>query len=335
MRITRETLLNIARDTAAQRTRSDRNILGVYLYGSLLEEEFLLGGTADIDLVFIHMDTAETSREIVPLTDEVHLDIAHHYERDYRQARQLRVNPWLGPAINECQALYDPQHFLDFTQAGVRGQFERPDNVYQRALGLSERARQIWLAFQTHYATDPGPEQVFDYLRALRHAANAVASLSGTPISERRFLLYFQKRAEAIGQAGMYAGLLGLLGSPNVEPETLSEWLHAWQGAYEAVPSDARPPRLHPGRRFYYQKALETLLNGPQPKAVLWPMLRTWTLAVKTLPDASPHRIRWRQAYDQLGLIGAGFDERLRALDAFLDLIDETLETWARQNGVS
>ena len=154
MRITRETLLNIARDTAAQRTRSDRNILGVYLYGSLLEEEFLLGGTADIDLVFIHMDTAETSREIVPLTDEVHLDIAHHYERDYRQARQLRVNPWLGPAINECQALYDPQHFLDFTQAGVRGQFERLDNVYQRALGLADRAGESgrWLVSGMHHA---------------------------------------------------------------------------------------------------------------------------------------------------------------------------------------
>jgi hypothetical protein len=44
MRITTETLLKIARDTVAQRTRSDRSLLAIYLTGSLLESEPLLGG---------------------------------------------------------------------------------------------------------------------------------------------------------------------------------------------------------------------------------------------------------------------------------------------------
>ena len=56
MRINRETLLKIARDTTAQRTRADRGIQAVYLSGALLEEEYLLGRTADIDLTFIHID---------------------------------------------------------------------------------------------------------------------------------------------------------------------------------------------------------------------------------------------------------------------------------------
>ena len=46
MRITRDTLLKIARDTVDSRTRQDRTIMAVYLSGSLLENDFQLGGTA-------------------------------------------------------------------------------------------------------------------------------------------------------------------------------------------------------------------------------------------------------------------------------------------------
>ncbi len=54
MRITPEILQKLARDTVAQRTRSDRDVVAVYLQGSLLRDDPLLGGTADIDLFFIH-----------------------------------------------------------------------------------------------------------------------------------------------------------------------------------------------------------------------------------------------------------------------------------------
>jgi len=78
MRITREALMKVVRDTVTQRLRTDRSIVSIYLTGSLLEEEYLLGGAADIDLVIVHNDYPGPEREIVPLTDTVHLDIAHH-----------------------------------------------------------------------------------------------------------------------------------------------------------------------------------------------------------------------------------------------------------------
>ena len=90
MRITPALLLKIARDTVAQRTRSDRGLLSIYLHGSLLEDDPLLGGTADIDLGVIHDEEYSMEREIQRLTDEVHLDIAHHARSDYRWARSLR-----------------------------------------------------------------------------------------------------------------------------------------------------------------------------------------------------------------------------------------------------
>ncbi len=332
MRITRETLLKNAHDAITQRTRADRGIVSVYLTGSLLGDDYLLGGATDIDLVFVHIDRPEGEREIVRLTDEIHLDIAHHAQRDYRQARSLRLHPWMGPTLNTCKPLYDPQHFLDFIQASVRGQFDRADNVLARSRQQAEHARQIWSAYADSMPA-PGPQAVADYLRAVDHAANAIASLSGPPLTERRYLLNFPARAEAAGHSGLYAGLLGLLGAPHTEIETLRLWLPLWQAAFEALPSSPALLILAPARHAYYQQAFEALLNGSQPRAVLWPLLRTWTLAVRHLPEEGPQRQAWVDACEHLGLQGPAFAERIQALDAFLDMVEETLEEWARANG--
>ena len=338
MRITRDTLLKIVRDTVNQRTRSDRGLLAVYLHGSLLEEEYLLGGATDIDLFFIHSDTIPTPREIVHLSDEVHLDIAHHLHRDYRNTRQLRLHPWLGPTIKDCRILHDPQHFLDFTQASVRGQFDRPDYVLERSRKQLESARQIWLSLHEAHP-DPSPKDIVSYLRALENAANAVAGIYGSPLTERRFLLRLPARCEAAGHPGLYPGLLGMLGAPNVAVETIKSWVELWQAAYQtlatALPADIIPPRLSPSREVYYLKAFNYLLEGSQPQTVLWPLLRCWTLSVASLPAPADHLTNWHASLEQLHLAGAGFAERVSALDAYLDMAEETQEQWAIANGAS
>ncbi len=332
MRITREILLKLAQDTVDRRVREDHGIVAAYLCGSLLGNNYILGGAADIDLVFIRLDSAPQEREILSLTEEVHLDIAHHLQRDYRQTRKLRLHPWLGPTLNVCTVLHDPQHFMDFTQASVRGQFDRADRVIERSRVQLERARQIWFGYQTGEA-HPGPGDVITYLRAVGMAANAIASLNGSPLTERRFLFDFPARAAAVGRPGLYAGLLGLLGAADLEVDVLASWLPAWLGAYRAVPVEAAPPRLHIDRAMYYFNAFEALLASEQPKAALWPLLRTWTMAVDLLPFDSPHRIPWQTAVIELGLLDEAFRMRIDALDAYLDVVDETLEIWGRERG--
>jgi hypothetical protein len=333
MRITHDTLMKIVRDTVAQRTRSDRGVMAIYLCGSLLGDDFLSGGTADIDLVILHSDAITAEREIVSLSEDVHLDIAHHMHKDYRQARSLRLHPWLGPTIFGCQIMFDPQHFMDFTQASVRGQFDRADYVMERARKQFEHARQMWLSLHTD-RPEPGEKEVALYLRAIEHAANAVAVLSGPPLTERRFLLNFPRRAEAVGRPGLSAGLLGMLGGPHVDGEALKAWLPVWASAYSAIPAAQAPARLHPGRRSYYQRSIESILEK-QPLAILWPMLRTWTQAIGLLPEGAPERDGWRQAFETLGLLGKPFNERVQAFDAYLDMIEETLENWGRENGAN
>jgi hypothetical protein len=347
MRITRDTLLKIAQDAAARQARTAPDLLAAYLCGSLLEDEFLLGGTTDVDLVFIYTLSGSGGREIVRLTDDVHLDIQHQDQREYRDTRKLREHPWWGPTLNSCKVLYDPQHFMDFTQASVRGQFARPDHIFARARQQAEEARQIWMGFRFQ-EIDAGPGEVTHYLDALEHAANAVASLSGKPLTERRFLPGFLHRAEAIQKPGLYAGLLGLLGAPNLSPEdNLEDWLSLWQQAYQAgspqIPAaksgkpaagmDTETAGLHPDRIFYYSTAFQSMLSSGPREQVLWPLLRTWTRAIRRCAVGSVEHIAWRQTFGKLGLAGLAFTGRIEALDAYLDLVDETLEGWARANG--
>lgn len=333
MRITPALLHKIARDTVAQRIRRDRTLLAVYLAGSLLSGDPLLGGTADIDLFCVHDDPVSPEREIQRLTDEVHLDIAHHGRDEYNQARTLRQHPWLGYGIINCTIMHDPQHFMDFTQASVRGQFNLPENILSRVQNLSEHARQIWLELHDE-RQEPGLDQVSNYLRAVGQAANAVACLNGPPLTDRRFLLQFPQRAAAVGRPGLYPGLVGLLGGAQVDSGDLQEWLQAWEGAYLAIPPETATPRLHPDRFAYYRQAFESLLGSESPQDVLWPLLRTWHKAIRLLPADHPQVETWQQVFSDIGLLGPGFRERVNALDAYLDSVEELLDEWGQARGI-
>ncbi|MCH7663677.1 MAG: hypothetical protein IH859_07395 [Chloroflexi bacterium] len=185
MRITRDMLLKIADDTVAERTKADPGILSVYLHGALLGQEPLMGGTADIDLTFVYAE-GDKRREIVRLTDEVHLDISHHPQSMYADGRTLREMAWEGSAVYHCKILHDPKHFFDFTQANVRGMFERPETVIKRAQPCLETARRAWLRFNSR-TLKANAGTIGEYLEALEKTANDGAAfsvgLSGTGAS--------------------------------------------------------------------------------------------------------------------------------------------------------
>lgn len=333
MRITREMMLKAAIDAVARQARNSRSLLAAYLCGSLLAEDYLLGGAGDIDLVYVQTEPVSVAREIIRLTDEVHLDVAYHYHKDYRDTRSLREHPWLGPALNTCRILYDPQHFMDFTQASVRGQFDRSDHVFKRARQQLDQARDIWLRYQMS-PVHPQPEDIQAYLQALSHAANTIAGISGAPLTDRHLLLQYFDRVQAVGKPGLYAGLLGLLGAPNLPEKGVDEWLPQWRAAYRTASAGQPPVRLHPDRQAYYANAIAAAGAGPNPETALWLLLRTWTMAAGLCPADSTERREWHKACDQLELVGPAFAERIQALDAYLDLIEETLEVWGRNNGV-
>ncbi|HAY85011.1 MAG TPA: hypothetical protein DCY42_08840 [Chloroflexi bacterium] len=335
MRITRELLHRIAEDTVAERAKKDSTILAAYLHGTVLEgEDPVLGGSADIDLVFIH-ERYDQEREIIRMTEDVHLDIEHHSKDMYQPAKDLRQRPWLGNTMFTCKPLYDPQHFLDFTQAGVRGLFFHYENVLARAEELMNRARTTWLYFHNR-ETQFGPDQVMTYLQALEDAANAVASLSGPPLGGRRFLYHFRDLAEQIAEPDLYPALINLLGGGRVQAgqrnvEEIKGWMFAWEDDLKRLNQGYQvPAALHIHRLAYYMRAYEAMLGSDQPETALWPLLHTWTLMAQTMPSQSE---AWQTVCQQIGLMGDDFEERLEGLDGFLDRVEVLVEEWEPDGG--
>ncbi|MEZ0397122.1 MAG: hypothetical protein ABWK53_11935 [Anaerolineales bacterium] len=331
MRLTPDFLLRIARETSQKRALAEPDLAAVYLTGSLLRPDPLLGGAGDIDLVIVHAATPPVQREIVPLTAEVHLDILHRSRADYARPRQLRADPFLGPELYNPAWLYESQHFLEFVQAGVRDKFDAPENVLARARLLAERARQAWSSLQT--SPEETPARILAYLEAVADAANAVAALNGPPLAERRLLLEFPLRAEAVGAPGLAGELFRLLGSEMSTGTVLEDLLPEWETAFlDAASRPKVEARIHAARLGYYKLAFEAILSTDSRRAILWPLLHTWALAALVLP--APKQARWLAVCEALGLAGVGFYARMESLDGFLDLVEEILDNLAREQGL-
>jgi hypothetical protein len=141
-------------------------------------------------------------------------------------------------------------------------------------------------------------------------------------------LLDFPDCAETLGEPRLVNALLGLLGGYRVENEQIQDWLGDWSQTFDAVPEEARPAHLHPYRKDYYQRAFDAIIGSTEPKAVLWPLMNTWTLAASLLSTSNPSYQGWQDACKQLELFSSDMSDRVTALDVFLDQVDEMLKHW-------
>jgi hypothetical protein len=325
MYITRDILIRIAKETVEKTAYSDRGLVAAYLTGSLRSDNPFLGNATDIDIVFVHPDEPKIHRELIPLTPEIHLDIIHNPRKLYDKPKELRIHPWLGPELYDPLPLYDPQHFFEFLQAGLRDRYHEPANVQLRSRRLVESARQEWS--NLHPIQAFGPEEVLIYLTSISLAANAIALLAGDPLTERRFLLQFAERARATGQPGLAAGPLNLLGANQVDAAVLAGFLPDWERTFlEAAGCPAVGRSISSVRLGYYKLAFQAMLEDETPQAILWPLLLTWTMSVSVLPPTG--NVHWLSACSLLGLDEFSFNERLEALDHFLNEIEAIQENF-------
>ncbi len=321
MRFTPEILRKHAQLLVDKETKKDRGILAVYLQGSLLYGSPLLGGAGDIDLVFIHSSPPENSHEIKQITPEIHFDIEHHDQLLYQRPRDLRVDPWLGPAIRDAQSLYDPRHFLDYTQAGVRSNYSYQDNIQARTRPLIESARQFWLDRQIS-PPQAAITELPAFMDALYKTLNAVALLTGPPLPIRRLGIMFPKKAADAGAPGLAVALIHLLGGVSVTKGILQDWINHWDTALTTLQEKTSPAPLLAQRKTYYQAALEAILQSEKPADALWPLLTTWTEALSAMPDELQLQPAWKKAVTALGFAGKDYQVRLAAFDGFLDMCE-------------
>jgi len=331
MRITRETLIKTAKETASHYARQDKSLVCIYLTGSiLLEEDPLLGNTGDVDLVMVHDAEQPYPRELVRLTEDVHLDIAHYYQGIFARPRNLRQDPWVGSFLCEDPVcLYDLQHWFELKQASVAAQFNLPETVLSRCRPMSEAARKIWMDINQE-EIKPIPVVILKYLQALELAANSIACLSGPALTERRFLINFPKRAEAVERPGLASGLVDLLSRQVLSEENWKSYFPDWQESLTtASKTKKHSVKLDACRLAYYIKAA-----AGNPSIAPWLVLRTWALAENTLGSESRTAERWMDLCNSVGLGEESFFHQLSALDAYLDGVEETLDIWASKFGV-
>jgi hypothetical protein len=334
MRVTRESLLRIAKETAQERAYNDTDIIAAYLTGSLLNVDPMLGGTADIDIVFVHKNMPKQTREFVKLTPDFHIDISRRTKDEFKSPRELRADPWLGYEMYDPTLLYEREKFFDFVQASLRAgfDFEQPPLMLQRCRKLLSHGRQIWMDLM-ELDEPAGPKEIRKYMKSLFHAVNAVAELSGPPIQERRLMLEFPSRAESAQKGAMVADAFALIGANNVDAEKVKSWTSDWKSEFKLAGEKKEVDiRINPARLNYYEKAIHAMLEGEIPSAAVWPLFHTWTLAADVLEG--DHLKFWQNAAGELGLLGVGFGEHVEALDHFIDEIEVTLNDIAIANGL-
>lgn len=329
MRVGRGNLVEIARRETLQRV-SAGNLLSGYLIGSVATGNPLLGGTADIDLVLIHEDHPPRQREIVRLSDHIHLDIAHHARELYARPRELRVHPWLGPALCAPIFLYDPQHFFEWAQAGARGQFFRPDFAYARSQAFLKNARQSksLLALSGRW--------LMNYLRAALAATNAIACLEGRPAAGRRLMLTLESQLEAIGHPEINHSFQRLLGVDQFNAAHLPEWMSAWACAFDDAVLLSDETDIVSCRRMYYLRGFQSLAESGRPELGLYVLLSTWERSIHTLVlqgDCDPHLPAWEAVLHRLRLSPASEGFRSDELESYLDQIESILESWSDRAG--
>jgi hypothetical protein len=335
MRTTKEMLLRLARDTAAINANQDHSIVCIYLTGSLVTENPFIGGTTDIDLFYVHTEKPAQPREIRYLSDDVTLDIAHVEQSLYQLPRHLRADAWLGPFLcAKPKVLFDTRHWFEFTEASVGAQFYRPEYMLERARPLIAAARQIWMGFHLS-PPEITPAHVNDYLHCIELAGNSLALLSGAPLPMRRFFLDLPVRTQVINRLDLFDSFTSMVLPENMKELDRENWMTDWMELVGiAAASKDCPPILSKSRKNYYLKAVESLWQE-YPAAAAWIMMHIWNKSASLLVDQEKYMANWKNACSAFLQIDENFETVLEKVDHLLDAVEETLDIFSSDNGLS
>ncbi|MBN2554675.1 MAG: hypothetical protein JXA97_01945 [Anaerolineales bacterium] len=329
MNISRSKLLDLARDELYQR-EGDADLLSGFAIGSVVRGTAFLGGTADIDLVLIHRDDLQRPREYIRLSHQVHLDIIHCSQSYFRKPRELRTDPWMGPAIAEPGFLYDPEHFFERIQASVRGQFHRPDYALQRAHGFLELSRhhqslmELSKRWQQHY------------LLAICCGANALLTCFEGPVAGRAWLVNLREHCQNLDEMDTYHGILQLCGLPDSTQWDLINFLPVFISDWEEAGTRVTNPRFSRCRKEYYLGGIRGLLDRNEHHAAAWLLLTSWETIIGDHENGRPSsqtKNDWPALLSAAKLTDADKLQRKDILARFLAHIAERVIVWGNQSG--
>lgn len=333
MKLTNELLNKVALDFVKEKAENDYSIKSIALFGSLLKEDAIIQNSADIDL-FVLESYGAYRREIVELTEDIHLDIEYAPLEDFQQTVGLRKMPYKGYLIYGCKPLYDPEHVLDFVQAGVRGNFFAPENVFARVNTLLGGVRDQWLKYQmTKHVRE---EEFAKFFIGLIHdTLQSIVLFEEQPLGTRRMLVDFPTFAKKAGDASLFADVLKLLGVAGMSVEDLRAWIEDWSFDFDSIQDLPKvEANIAAAKKNYYLRAIEEQLDSDVPFAAAWPLLVTW-VDVYTYGEMRARKdFKWEATAKKLGFVEDNFANKMKEFDVFLDKVEEIFSNWKNENGL-
>ncbi len=332
MKLTNELLQKIATDFVKEKSASDYGIKSIALMGSVLKGDAIVGNTADVDLLILESYGGQR-REMIELTEDVHLDLTYYSIDDFQQTVELRAMPYKGYMIYGCKPLFDPEHLLDFVQAGVRGNFFAAENVMARVNALLGGARERWLKYQM---TKHVPADLFAkfYFELIHDVLQSIVLYEEAPLGVRKLLVEFPRYAKKVGDVSLFGDVLGLLGVAGKDVTVLQNWVADWQTDYDAVQGLPKvDAQIDAVKKNYYLAAIEEQLASDVPFSAAWTLLSTWVDVATFGEQRGMNDFRWQAAAEELGFMEAQFGEKMKAMDGFLDKVEAIFADWKSQNG--
>lgn len=337
--IEQSTLLRLARTYADGKMKERPSLRAIVLVGSVARAEPALGDAVDLDILLIDDFIPDPPYEFVRLSENVFVDAAYAKVSDFADRKAVRAQPFTAPALNDALILHDPRHYFDILQASIRAPYNKPDNIYARSLAALGQAQQLLDRFSLWHDDPPEAPPTLQDLADLRQilylSAQALILLTGSPgdtVGSRKLMVRYEAatRQHRNSLYRLFLSALGVIDFPVADYELL---LHDWLALYRAAGQQGlTDPLINPVKRGYYEKGFRALVAEGHTLNSLW--LFEQTLAA-TVAGADSQPEPWRR---YLLLTGKAtthtFLERVSAAEQLATETAETLNAWARKEGV-
>ncbi len=179
------------------------------------------------------------------------------------------------------------------------------------------------------------PSNVLLFLDAVEKAGNSIALLSGPPLVTRRFFTGLASRLEKAGKRELLQDFHQFILPQSLTDIEWTQWISAWEPVFKETAERVETPAslLFP-RKSYYVKAVNSL-SDEYPSSAAWILMNCWTRSATALEDGSASLQNWKRACSEFMQINGSFSPVMDKLDSLLDSIEETLDSFAAENGLS
>jgi hypothetical protein len=151
----------------------------------------------------------------------------------------------------------------------------------------------------------------------------------------RRFFSELPGRLEKAGRSDLINDFKSCVLPNSVTDIEWTQWISAWEPIFQETSELVdTPTSLSFPRKNYYVKAV-TALSDDNPAAAAWLLMNCWTRSAAVLETGSNRLEAWKRGCEEFLQVSGSFSPVMEKLDTLLDTVEETLDAYASDNGLT